>query len=292
MWQRFLKDYFSFSSSDRNGIVLLISLIFLVIILTYLLPRFAFNENEKDISHFKEIASKYYTYNEVLEAVSSYEVVDFFYFDPNQLTRFQMQKLGFNDGLIRNFEKYLSKKGRFREKEDVLKIYGMTDSIYGIIEPFIIISQQEKIHEEPIQSVRIISGGVRIEINSADTVKLKLLPGIGSVLSSRIVRYRELLGGFWQTDQLKEVYGISSELFERINTSVEVDTSLIRKMNINEASFSELIRHPYVSYDLAVEISKFLKQNNKISGPDVLLENNVIDSVTYKRLRPYFEVSH
>lgn len=292
MWQRFLKDYFSFSSSDRNGIVFLCSLILLVIISTYLIPKFTVNENEKDMAHFKEIATKFNTDKDIGESLSPPEMVDFFYFDPNQLTQEQMVKLGFNERLIRTFENYLSKKGKFREKKDLLKIYGMTDSIYNSLEPFIIISQQEEIREKSPQTVEKISERLWVEINSADTIELKLLPGIGSVLSSRIIRYRDLLGGFWQTDQLMEVYGISPELFERISASVEVDTSLIRKMNINEASFSELLRHPYISYEQAGKISNFLKQNNKIPGPDVLLVNNIIDSVTYMRLRPYLEVKY
>lgn len=287
MWQRFVKDYLSFSSSDRNGIVFLISLIFLVIILTYLIPRFAVSENETDMTHFKEIATKFYDDEEIREPVSSPEVVDFFYFDPNQLTRQQMVKLGFDERLRRTFENYLSKKGKFREKEDLLKIYGMTDSIFSLIEPFIIFSQQKEIHEKPSRPVEKIAERLCIELNSADTIKLKLLPGIGSVLSSRIIRYRDLLGGFWQTDQLKEVYGISAELYEKISASVEVDTSLIRKINLNEASFSELLRHPYISYEQAGKISNFLKQNNKIPGPDVLLERRMIDSITFNRLYPY-----
>lgn len=291
MWQRFVKDYLSFSSSDRNGIVFLISLIFLVIILTYLIPRFAVSKNETDMIHFKEIAAKFYTEQDVSELVVPPEVVDFFYFDPNQLTREQMIKLGFGERLIRTFENYLSKKGRFREKEDVLKIYGMSDSIYNLIEPFIIISQQKEVREESSRPVEKITERLYIELNSADTTKLKLLPGIGSVLSARIIKYRDGLGGFWQTDQLKEVYGISTDLYEKISTSVEVDTTLIRKINLNEASFSELLRHPYISYEQAGKISNFLKQNNKIPGPDVLLEGRMIDSITFRRLRPYLSAN-
>lgn len=292
MWQRFIKDYFSFSSSDRNGIVILSGLIFLIIILTLIIPGLGLHERKSDLANFKEIASKFYTNKEIMEPVSSPpETIDFFYFDPNKLTREQMVKLGFDERLTRTFENYLSKKGRFREKEDVLKIYGMTDSIYSLIEPYIVISQQETIRKESYQPVEKNPERLRVEINSADTLKLKLLPGIGSVLSSRIIRYRDLLGGYWQTDQLLEVYGLSAELFEKISGSLEIDTTLIRKININEASFSELLRHPYISYEQAGKISKFLQQNNKIKSPDVLLENNIIDSIAYKRLRHYLEVN-
>jgi competence protein ComEA len=292
MWQRFLKDYFSFSSSDRNGIVILISLIFLIIILTFLLPGLGFRGNKSDVVDFKEIAAKFYSSEIISEEVVPSPLFELFYFDPNQLTEEQMRKLGFNSSLIKTFENYLSKKGKFREKEDVLKIYGMTDSTYRLIEPFIIISQQNEIREKSHQTVEEFPEKLLVEINSADTIKLKLLPGIGSVLSSRIIRYRDLLGGFWQTEQLMEVYGISAELFEKISASLEVDSTLIRKINMNEASFNELLKHPYITYEQAGKISKFLQQNNKIPGPDVLLVNNIIDSVTYMRLRPYLEVKH
>ena len=49
----------------------------------------------------------------------------------------------------------------------------------------------------------------KISINTVDTAEWKKVPGIGSAYAARIVKYRNLLGGFYEVEQLREVYGIS-----------------------------------------------------------------------------------
>ena len=41
-----------------------------------------------------------------------------------------------------------------------------------------------------------------LELNMADAQDLEVLPGLGPVLSQRIVRFREMLGGFHDIDNL------------------------------------------------------------------------------------------
>ncbi len=129
----------------------------------------------------------------------------------------------------------------------------------------------------------------RVELNSADTSQLIGLPGIGSVLSARIIGYREILGGFHNINQLMEVYGISEEVFERLKALVNVEQSYIRKIDINLASFNELLRHPYINFDQARSISRFVQLNNNIHNLNELLENGVIDSISFYRILPYLK---
>ena len=65
-------------------------------------------------------------------------------------------------------------------------------------------------------SIEKLSKGETILLNASDTAEWKKIPGIGSVYASRIVQYRNLLGGFSHVEQLLEVYGIDQELFSRI----------------------------------------------------------------------------
>ncbi len=83
------------------------------------------------------------------------------------------------------------------------------------------------------------------EINSCDSASFEALPGIGPVLSARIVKYRKLIGGFVSVDQLREVYGLPEETFNLVSSGLTVDTLAIKKIKVNKAEFSELIRHPY-----------------------------------------------
>lgn len=93
-----------------------------------------------------------------------------------------------------------------------------------------------------------------VELNSADTTRLKMLRGIGSGYAKMIVSYREKLGGFYKAEQLLEVYKFSDETYKKIKHQLQVDTTLIRKIKVNTATVKELKAHPYISYYQALSI--------------------------------------
>ena len=93
-----------------------------------------------------------------------------------------------------------------------------------------------------------------VELNSADTTRLKMLRGIGSGYAKMIVAYREKLGGFYATSQLLEVYKFPDETYQKIKHQLSVDTNVIRKIKINQATVKELKSHPYISYYQALSI--------------------------------------
>ena len=93
-----------------------------------------------------------------------------------------------------------------------------------------------------------------VELNSADTTRLKMLRGIGSGYAKMIVSYREKLGGFYKAEQLLEVYKFSDETYQKIKNQLQVDTTLIRKIKVNTATVKELKAHPYISYYQALSI--------------------------------------
>ena len=93
-----------------------------------------------------------------------------------------------------------------------------------------------------------------VELNSADTTRLKMLRGIGSGYAKMIVAYREKLGGFYKAEQLLEVYKFTDETYQKIKHQLSVDTTLIRKIKINQATVKELKSHPYISYYQALSI--------------------------------------
>ena len=93
-----------------------------------------------------------------------------------------------------------------------------------------------------------------VELNSADTTRLKKLRGIGSGYAKMIVAYREKLGGFYKTEQLLEVYKFPDETYQKIKHQLKVDTTLIKKISVNTVTVKELKSHPYISYYQALSI--------------------------------------
>ena len=123
-----------------------------------------------------------------------------------------------------------------------------------------------------------------IEINSADTATLKKLRGIGKILSTRIVKYRNRLGGFYSINQLKEVYGLRPKTFKIIQPFLHCDTSMITKININKVSFKQLLRHPYLNYQQVKSIFRYKDKHHTIKN---LQELEPLLGKSYKKIIPY-----
>ncbi len=108
-----------------------------------------------------------------------------------------------------------------------------------------------------------------IEINSADTTQFKQLIGIGSVLSKRIVKYRNLLGGFYTIEQIKEVYGVSQEVYEENKEVLVVDSCVVRKMQLEKVTVKQLEKHPYLNRTQAKELFNLARKKLHVSTGDL-----------------------
>lgn len=127
------------------------------------------------------------------------------------------------------------------------------------------------------------------DLNSCDSASLVSLPGIGPVLSSRIIKYRNLIGGYVSVNQLREVYGLPEETFNQVSSRLFVDSLAIRKIRINEAEYREIIRHPYFQKSEVNAIMKYRELKGKISGIGEMIENNLISPETSKKIGPYLD---
>ncbi|MGC1389759.1 MAG: helix-hairpin-helix domain-containing protein [Bacteroidales bacterium] len=126
-----------------------------------------------------------------------------------------------------------------------------------------------------------------IDINTSDSATLVKLPGIGPVLSARIVKYRHLLGGFARVEQLKEVYGLPPETFELIKGRIFADSTQIKRININSATYKEIIRLPYLEkYDVSA-ILKYRELKGRIIKITDLTDNKLITEEKAKKVSPY-----
>jgi len=128
-----------------------------------------------------------------------------------------------------------------------------------------------------------------LNLNSCDSASLVALPGIGPVLSARIIKYRNLLGGYVSTDQLKEVYGLPEETFSMISSRVFADSLLVRKIMINEADYKNLIRHPYFKRNEVSAILKYRELKGKINSIGEMTENNLISPETATKICAYLD---
>lgn len=126
-----------------------------------------------------------------------------------------------------------------------------------------------------------------VELNSADTLTLQLLRGIGPTFARRIVRYRERLGGFYCVEQLREVYGMTDDRYQTLVPHLTVDTDSLRRIDINQVTVKELMRHPYVDPYLARDIIRYRDKGHPYRMVDDLRLVATMDDSTLMRLMPY-----
>jgi DNA uptake protein ComE-like DNA-binding protein len=129
-----------------------------------------------------------------------------------------------------------------------------------------------------------------ININQADSFAFRKLPGIGEKYSSRIVRYRNWLGGFHSKEQLLEVYGIDSTLLHTISPFLKLEGDSLKRVNINECSLKDLSSHPYIPYKIAKLIVKYREHHGVYSSLDELKNIPLIDEQLFRKIAVYLEL--
>ena len=127
---------------------------------------------------------------------------------------------------------------------------------------------------------------VKVEINSADSNDLNNLK-IPNYLISKILMYRDQLGGFSSSFQMLEIYHFPESIFERIHSSIQVNLDLIRPLGINTKTEEELALHPYLSFKEAKAIVLFRKNNGDVKNQDEFNKIIAIPEETKERLKPY-----
>jgi len=112
---------------------------------------------------------------------------------------------------------------------------------------------------------------VKKDLNTATASELKIIYGIGEVLSKRIIKFRNALGGFLDEKQLYDVYGLEEEVVQRVLTRYALlEIPEIQKLSINTATVSELASSIYLSWDVAREIVAFRDSTGAITEWRVL----------------------
>jgi competence ComEA-like helix-hairpin-helix protein len=129
-----------------------------------------------------------------------------------------------------------------------------------------------------------------IDLNSADTFELQRLRGIGSSFAKRIVFYRERLGGFVDKAQLLEVFGMDTARFNGIKANLTVTAYPIHKINLNNVTFKDLMKHPYFSFTLTKAIILYRKDHKIFKNTGELRNVQGINDSVFAKMKNYVTV--
>ncbi|MDR0363881.1 MAG: helix-hairpin-helix domain-containing protein [Bacteroidales bacterium] len=311
-----LKSFLSLTRGEQNAIIVLSILIFVAVIVNFFIQKRPPNVMdqaiviawEQDVNKFyaaQELAAKrndslreaskqrrereytaHYANYPAGGVATQQKSVDYFLFDPNDATQEEFMQLGFSEKQANAIINYREKGAIFRTKTDFQKVFVVSDAMFEKLEPWISLPKQINYEEEMIE-MGVETSKSLIELNSADTTQLKQVKGIGSVLSRRIVEYKEKLGGYYSVYQLLDINGIDMERFAEIESFFVVDASGLRKIDLNRDDFKTMLKHPYLEYYI---VKAIFEQKDKIgsfsSVEDVRKIALVYDDL-YAKISPY-----
>lgn len=249
-----------------------------------------------------------------------------FNFDPNTIDTAGWAALGLEKKVISNIQRYLAKGGRFRRKEDLQKIYGLSSRLYNDLMPYVSIGQrylkdtfrayvpympgirhqQRRQNNGYAKEIQYISGGQQagyrekvyyrpereIDINTADSAQWESLPGIGPVLAARIVKFREKLGGFYSVRQVGETFGLPDSTFNKIQPSLRLHKVSLKKLDLNHMDEKSLAQHPYIRYKLARLIVLYRSNHGPFRQPEDLLGIPLVDDSIYRKIEHYIKTEN
>ncbi|MBL7764796.1 MAG: helix-hairpin-helix domain-containing protein [Chitinophagaceae bacterium] len=284
--KKWLPLWFEFSNSQRMALLVLIALIVGTWGVYFMLPQWITRKPVKASAKYQALIAaldrgKFKSFRTT--EIDTHSIRPFL-FNPNTLDSSGFVKLGLRPKLIHTILNYRSKGGHFYRKEGFQKIYGLRPEEYDTLEPYI---QIPEISYER-NGGGFQTNGSPVELNTADTNALIKLNGIGSKLAQNIIQYRELLGGYVRLEQLKEVYGIREETFQKIKPFIHVNSKGVKKINLNVATLAELNAHPYLRGEVANAIAAYRKGHNyKIEKLDDLKEIPLINEELFRKIANY-----
>lgn len=221
-------------------------------------------------------------------------------FDPNKADSSTLVHLGLKPWQASNMLKYRAKGGRYRKTEDLKRLYGMTDSMYLALLPYVVIDTLAI--DQWRDSVRMAADSVPryvshkrdtiLNLRTADTTELKMIKGIGSYRAKQIIRYREQLGGFASVEQLREVKALQPLLKDSLSTDsllshFFIDSVRVVPLKVNSMRVEQLQRHPYLSFEQARAIYELRRKKIHLKHLDQLRTLDCLTEQDIQRLRPY-----
>lgn len=271
-----LRKWFSFNKGERIAIITILALILLLVLACLFRPsrKSLSDESLHNLDSLLALRQAAIETQRQQQAEKAQEVAELhpFPFNPNTISEEEWLQMGLTDRQVRNIMNYKAKGGKFYSKNDLGKLYTISEEEYAQLEPFIVLpevsrgsggkassqKQDNPAYEEKTKTEKKVIPVV--DLNRVDSTTLVELPQIGPYTASRIVEFREKLGGFVDKEQLRDVKGMDEARFAAIQPYINLGAVEVRKVDVNRADFKTLVHHPYLSYE---QVKRIFNQREK-----------------------------
>lgn len=282
-----IKSHFSFNKQERNGIFFLLLTIVVLQVSYYFTSTFMFAPNPSHLEMDEAFQSKIDQLK--LESAQRDSVV-VYDFNPNFITDYRGYVLGMSTEEIDRLHHFRANNNYVNSAQEFQEVTLVSDSLLNVLSPsfkFPAWTQKPRPvpkkgsgNDEDAGASSLVVGIGNLhqgdeqlkDLNSATATELKAVVGVGEVLSNRIVKFRDRLGGFVVNEQLGHVYGLEGVVVDRILERFTIfSPPKIIKVNINDAAVSELVELVYIDYKMANGIVAYRELNGVITSFDELL---------------------
>jgi competence protein ComEA len=296
--KQLIREYLTFNKRERNGIFVLLCIITALIVYLNVSDRIGHSERidftkfEKEIQALNAMPVHKDIYPDRNNPTQSNSIPERFRFNPNNLPEQDWKKLGLSDKQIRSIKNYESKGGKFKRKEDLKKMYVISSELYASLESYVDIPSEGKITvPEKITDKQKHVETALLELNSADSVQLTSVKGIGPFFAKNIIKYKNILGGYSSKEQLMEVWKFDKEKYEAIEKYITVDASKIQQININNCTAKEL-KHPYLTWKIANGIVNYRAKHGNFTALEQIKKTDLITEELFLKMAPYLKLGN
>ena len=279
-----LRKWFSFSKGERVAIITILAVILLLILACLFRPsrKSLSDASLHNLDSLLALRQAAIELQQQQQAEKPQEVAELhpFPFNPNTLSEEEWLQIGLTDRQVRNIMNYKAKGGKFYSKNDLGKLYTISEEEFAQLEPFIVLPEVARGKSVKSSSQGGVSTGSTtalgsttattapsekkaipiVDLNTVDSTTLVELPQIGPYTAVRIIEFREKLGGFIDKEQLRDVKGMDEARFAAIEPHINLGMVEIRKVDVNRADFKTLVHHPYLSYE---QVKRIFNQREK-----------------------------
>jgi len=201
-----------------------------------------------------------------------------FAFNLNVISKDSIILLGFPEYIAERWVNFRSSGAGFLTVKDIQQIYGIDTALLNELSAYLVFPEsttENNVTQE-------IPG-----LNQCEFKDLVRIEGISSSTASKILSYRKLLGGYVNHEQLLEVYDMTREIHQILTENIQIDSNTITKIPVNQAEFSDLLRHPYLNIKEVKVIMNFREFKGEIQSIEELRQNKLISDSTFNKIHPY-----
>ena len=291
---KYIKSHFWYYKNQRNGIFVIV---FLILILQSIILFADFSSQDTSALN----AAKISAFRQHIDSLETIErerrISKIFPFNPNYISDYKAEQLGMSLAetdrllLFRQKNKFINSAIEFQ------KITKVSDTLLAKIAPYfkfpewVSARNEQNKYKEDLRRAEMHRKEITVstnDINKATKEDFKLIYGIGEKLSERIIKYRSKLQGFSFESQLYEVWGLKKEIIEQLFLVFKIiEKPVIIKNNINSLSFKELLKNPYIDYELCKKIFEYKEEIAEFQDLSELKNIKDFPLVKYDRIVLY-----